>query len=125
MYYIQVDFCLTKRSISITTWGGRAGTWEAVSERASEAARSGGGMEVEVRVVGGARSCFVALPLHLIHALERTSASGDLPPVLALELRGPAGGRWSLAWSGAASRSRAIEVSGPQPAPLSRSLRQQ
>ncbi|CAO2184023.1 unnamed protein product [Urochloa humidicola] len=71
---------------------------------------SGGGMEVEVRVVGGARSCFVALPLHLIHALERTSSSGDLPPVLALDLRGPAGGRWSLAWSGAASRSRAIEV---------------
>ncbi|CAO2177330.1 unnamed protein product [Urochloa humidicola] len=71
---------------------------------------SGGGMEVEVRVVGGARSCFAALPLHLIHALERTSASGDLPPVLALDLRGPAGGRWSLAWSGAASRSRAIEV---------------
>ncbi|KAG2580635.1 hypothetical protein PVAP13_6NG359400 [Panicum virgatum] len=71
---------------------------------------SGGGMEVEVRVVGGARSCFVALPLHLIHALERTSASGDLPPVLALQLRGPAGGRWSLAWSGAASRSGAIEV---------------
>ena len=74
---------------------------------------SGGGMEVEVRVVGGARSCFAALPLHLIHALERTSATGDLPPVLALELRGPAGARWSLAWSGAASRSRAIEVSGP------------
>ena len=74
---------------------------------------SGGGMEVEVRVVGGARSCFVALPLHLIHALERTSATGDLPPVLALDLRGPAAGeRWSLAWSGAASRSRAIEVSG-------------
>ncbi|WVZ91724.1 hypothetical protein U9M48_037857 [Paspalum notatum var. saurae] len=72
---------------------------------------SGGGMEVEVRVVGGARSCFVALPLHLIHALERTSATGDLPPVLALDLRGPAAGeRWSLAWSGAASRSRAIEV---------------
>nr|CAB3483787.1 unnamed protein product [Digitaria exilis] len=71
---------------------------------------SGGGMEVEVRVVGGARSCFVALPLHLLHALERTSATGDLPPVLALDLRGPAGGRWSLAWSGAASRSRAIEV---------------
>ena len=85
---------------------------------------SGGGMEVEVRVVGGARSCFVALPLHLIHALERTSASGYLPPVLALQLRGPAGGRWSLAWSGAASRSGAIEVSGPQLAPLSRSLRQ-
>jgi hypothetical protein len=74
---------------------------------------SGGGMEVEVRVVGGARSCFVALPLHLIHALERTSASGDLPPVLALDLRTAAGGRWSLAWSGAASRSRAIEVSTP------------
>ncbi|XP_062195469.1 peroxisomal ATPase PEX1-like [Phragmites australis] len=71
---------------------------------------SGGGMEVEVRVVGGARSCFVALPLHLIHALERTSASGDLPPVLALDLRAAVGGRWSLAWSGAASRSRAIEV---------------
>ncbi|KAK3122394.1 hypothetical protein QOZ80_8BG0669000 [Eleusine coracana subsp. coracana] len=67
-------------------------------------------MEVEVRVVGGARSCFVALPLHLIHTLERTSASGDLPPVLALDLRTAAGGRWSLAWSGAASRSRAIEV---------------
>ncbi|KAL6646354.1 hypothetical protein ACP70R_017962 [Stipagrostis hirtigluma subsp. patula] len=72
---------------------------------------SGGGMEVEVRVVGGARSCFAALPLHLIHALERTSASGELPPVLALDLRAAAGGgRWSLAWSGAASRSRAIEV---------------
>ncbi|CAD6245663.1 unnamed protein product [Miscanthus lutarioriparius] len=71
---------------------------------------SGGGLEVEVHVVGGARSCFAALPLHLIHALERTSATGDLPPVLALELRGPAGARWSLAWSGAASRSRAIEV---------------
>ena len=73
---------------------------------------SGGGLEVEVHVVGGARSCFAALPLHLIQALERTSATGDLPPVLALELRGPAGARWSLAWSGAASRSRAIEVSG-------------
>ena len=73
----------------------------------------GGGLEVEVRVVGGARSCFVALPLHLIHALDRTSASGDLPPVLALDLRAAVGGRWSLAWSGAASRSRAIEVSGP------------
>ncbi|XP_006660378.3 peroxisome biogenesis protein 1 [Oryza brachyantha] len=72
---------------------------------------SGGGMEVEVRVVGGARSCFAALPLHLIHALSRTSASGDLPPVLALDLRAAAtGARWSLAWSGAASRSRAIEV---------------
>ncbi|VAI86984.1 unnamed protein product [Triticum turgidum subsp. durum] len=71
---------------------------------------SGGGMEVEVRVVGGARSCFVALPLHLIEALSRTSASGDLPPVLALDLRAAAGARWSLAWSGAASRSRAIEV---------------
>ncbi|KAL6858720.1 hypothetical protein ACP4OV_017722 [Aristida adscensionis] len=71
----------------------------------------GGGMEVEVRMVGGARSCFAALPLHLIHALERTSAWGDLPPVLALDLRAAAGGaRWSLAWSGAASRSRAIEV---------------
>ncbi|CAM0911659.1 unnamed protein product [Alopecurus aequalis] len=69
-----------------------------------------GGMEVEVRVVGGARSCFVALPLHLIQALSRTSASGDLPPVLALDLRAAAGARWSLAWSGAASRSRAIEV---------------
>jgi hypothetical protein len=68
-------------------------------------------MEVEVRVVGGARSCFVALPLHLIQALSRTSASGDLPPVLALDLRAAAGARWSLAWSGAASRSRAIEVS--------------
>ncbi|KAM3210520.1 hypothetical protein ACQJBY_064474 [Aegilops geniculata] len=68
---------------------------------------SGGGMEVEVRVVGGARSCFVALPLHL----SRTSASGDLPPVLALDLRAAAGARWSLAWSGAASRSRAIEAS--------------
>ncbi|VAI86987.1 unnamed protein product [Triticum turgidum subsp. durum] len=67
-------------------------------------------MEVEVRVVGGARSCFVALPLHLIEALSRTSASGDLPPVLALDLRAAAGARWSLAWSGAASRSRAIEV---------------
>lgn len=76
---------------------------------------SGGGLEVQVHVVGGARSCFAALPLHLIHALERTSATGDLPPVLALELRGPAGARWSLAWSGAASRSSAIEVSGPQP----------
>lgn len=71
---------------------------------------SGGGMEVEVRVVGGARSCFVALPLHLIQALSRTSASGELPPVLALDLRTAAGARWSLAWSGAASRSRAIEV---------------
>ncbi|XP_024316526.1 peroxisome biogenesis protein 1 isoform X2 [Brachypodium distachyon] len=71
---------------------------------------SGGGMEVEVRVVGGARSCFVALPLHLIQALSRTSATGDLPPVLALDLRSPARARWSLAWSGAASRSRAIEV---------------
>uniref|UniRef100_A0A0E0LXW1 Peroxisomal ATPase PEX1 n=1 Tax=Oryza punctata TaxID=4537 RepID=A0A0E0LXW1_ORYPU len=70
-----------------------------------------GGMEVEVRVVGGARSCFAALPLHLIHALSRTSASGDLPPVLALDLRAAAtAARWSLAWSGAASRSRAIEV---------------
>ncbi|KAL5231929.1 hypothetical protein ABZP36_030705 [Zizania latifolia] len=68
-------------------------------------------MEVEVRVVGGARSCFAALPLHLIHALSRTSASGDLPPVLALDLHVAAtGARWSLAWSGAASRSRAIEV---------------
>uniref|UniRef100_A0A804NPM1 Peroxisomal ATPase PEX1 n=1 Tax=Zea mays TaxID=4577 RepID=A0A804NPM1_MAIZE len=71
---------------------------------------SGGGLEVQVHVVGGARSCFAALPLHLIHDLERTSATGDLPPVLALELRGPAGARWSLAWSGAASRSSAIEV---------------
>uniref|UniRef100_A0A0E0QM99 Peroxisomal ATPase PEX1 n=1 Tax=Oryza rufipogon TaxID=4529 RepID=A0A0E0QM99_ORYRU len=73
----------------------------------------GGGMEVEVRVVGGARSCFAALPLHLIHALSRTSVSGDLPPVLALHLRAAAtatAARWSLAWSGAASRSSAIEV---------------
>ncbi|TVU04575.1 hypothetical protein EJB05_47691, partial [Eragrostis curvula] len=85
----------------------KGGHGEAVSEAE---AMSGGGMEVEVRLVGGARSCFVALPLHLIHALERTSASGDLPPVLALDLRAAAGGRWSLAWSGAASRSRAIEV---------------
>nr|BAD09074.1 putative peroxisome biogenesis protein PEX1 [Oryza sativa Japonica Group] len=70
-------------------------------------------MEVEVRVVGGARSCFAALPLHLIHALSRTSVSGDLPPVLALHLRAAAtatAARWSLAWSGAASRSSAIEV---------------
>uniref|UniRef100_A0A0E0AYU8 Peroxisomal ATPase PEX1 n=1 Tax=Oryza glumipatula TaxID=40148 RepID=A0A0E0AYU8_9ORYZ len=61
----------------------------------------GGGMEVEVRVVGGARSCFAALPLHLIHALSRTSVSGDLPPVLALHLRAAAtatAARWSLAW---------------------------
>jgi peroxin-1 len=85
----------------------RRGRGEAVGEKAA-AMSSGGGMEVEVRVVGGARSCFVALPLHLIHALERTSASGDLPPVLALDLRTAAGGRWSLAWSGAASPSRAI-----------------
>lgn len=74
----------------------------------------GGGMEVEVRVVGGARSCFAALPLHLIHALSRTSVSGDLPPVLALHLRAATAtatvARWSLAWSGAASRSSAIEV---------------
>jgi peroxin-1 len=84
---------------------------------------SGGRMEVEVRAVGGVRSCFVALPLHLIQALERTSASGDLPPVLALDLRGPAGGRWSLAWSGAATRSRAIEVSGSQLVTLSQPSR--
>lgn len=78
----------------------------------------GGGMEVEVRVVGGARSCFAALPLHLIHALSRTSVSGDLPPVLALHLRAAAtatAARWSLAWSGAASRSSAIEVPPPPP----------
>ena len=50
-------------------------------------------MEVEVRVVDGARSCFVALPLHLIQALSRTSASGDLPPVLALDLRAATGAR--------------------------------
>lgn len=73
-------------------------------------------MEVEVRVVGGIESCFVSLPLHVVRALEQTRGGGGgggflLPPVLALELRSLSSGeRWSLAWSGSASSSSAIEV---------------
>ncbi|XP_044389681.1 peroxisome biogenesis protein 1 isoform X3 [Triticum aestivum] len=71
-------------------------------------------MEVVVRTVPGGRSCFVALPLPVIQALERTAAAGSLPAVLALELRGPDGARWRLAWAGAVSASAspdAVEVS--------------
>ncbi|KAJ0975826.1 hypothetical protein J5N97_017791 [Dioscorea zingiberensis] len=66
-------------------------------------------MEVEVKVVPGIDSCFAALPLSLIYALQSTT-TGPLPPVLALELRSRSGASWHLAWSGSASRSQAIEV---------------
>ncbi|KAL4200857.1 hypothetical protein AMTRI_Chr02g213220 [Amborella trichopoda] len=68
-------------------------------------------MEVEVISVGGMESCFVALPLALIHSLQST-CPGFLPPVLALELQSVTDSKepWHLAWSGAASRSHAIEV---------------
>uniref|UniRef100_N1QTY1 Peroxisomal ATPase PEX1 n=1 Tax=Aegilops tauschii TaxID=37682 RepID=N1QTY1_AEGTA len=71
-------------------------------------------MEVVVRTVPGVRSCFVALPLPVIQALERTAAGGSLPAVLALELRGPDGARWRLARAGTVSASAspdAVEVS--------------
>ncbi|VAI19832.1 unnamed protein product [Triticum turgidum subsp. durum] len=71
-------------------------------------------MEVVVRTVPGVRSCFVALPLPVIQALERTAAGGSLPAVLALELHGPDRARWRLAWAGAVSASAspdAVEVS--------------
>ncbi|OIS99734.1 peroxisome biogenesis protein 1 [Nicotiana attenuata] len=62
-------------------------------------------MELEVRVVGGIESCFVSLPVSLIQTLESTTASGYLPPILALELRSPqnANQLWRVAWSGSAS----------------------
>ncbi|KAK4722037.1 hypothetical protein R3W88_012270 [Solanum pinnatisectum] len=59
-------------------------------------------MELEVRVVPGIESCFVSLPVTLLQALESTTASGYLPPVLALELRS-GNNLWRLAWSGSAS----------------------
>ncbi|KAM3360991.1 peroxisome biogeneis protein 1 isoform X1 [Capsicum galapagoense] len=59
-------------------------------------------MELEVRVVGGMESCFVSLPVTLIQTLESTTASGYLPPILALELRS-GNNLWRLAWSGSAS----------------------
>ncbi|XP_055835853.1 peroxisomal ATPase PEX1 isoform X2 [Solanum dulcamara] len=59
-------------------------------------------MELEVRVVTGIESCFVSLPVILIQTLESTSASGYLPPILALELRS-GNHLWQLAWSGSAS----------------------
>ncbi|KAM0912732.1 hypothetical protein ACQ4PT_012609 [Festuca glaucescens] len=69
-------------------------------------------MEVVVRTVPGVRSCFAALPLPVIQALERTAAAGSLPAVLALELRTPDRSRWRLAWAGAVSASpNAVEVS--------------
>lgn len=67
-------------------------------------------MEVVVRAVPGVRSCFAALPLPVIQALERTAAAGSLPAVLALELRTP-DAFWRLAWAGAVSASSsAVEV---------------
>ncbi|PKU63684.1 peroxisome biogenesis protein 1 isoform X1 [Dendrobium catenatum] len=66
-------------------------------------------MELEVKVVGGIESCFVSLPLSLIHTLQSTSG-GFLPPVLAIELRSYSGASWSVAWSGSASKSSSIEV---------------
>ncbi|XP_014757702.1 peroxisome biogenesis protein 1 isoform X2 [Brachypodium distachyon] len=69
-------------------------------------------MEVVVRPVPGVRSCFAALPLPVIQALERTAPSGSLPAVLAIELRTPDGACWRLAWAGAVSASpNAVEVS--------------
>uniref|UniRef100_A0ACD6ACF7 Uncharacterized protein n=2 Tax=Avena sativa TaxID=4498 RepID=A0ACD6ACF7_AVESA len=69
-------------------------------------------MEVVVRTVPGVRSCFAALPLPVIQALERTASAGFLPAVLALELRTPDRARWRLAWAGAVSASpNAVEVS--------------
>ncbi|KAH0681314.1 hypothetical protein KY284_022399 [Solanum tuberosum] len=59
-------------------------------------------MELEVRVVAGIESCFVSLPVTLLQTLESTTASGYLPPVLALELRS-GNNLWRLAWSGSAS----------------------
>ncbi|XP_031505213.1 peroxisome biogenesis protein 1 isoform X2 [Nymphaea colorata] len=69
-------------------------------------------MEVEVRPVGGLETCFVSLPLPLIHTLQSTTSSGFLPPILALELRplNKSDRRWHVAWSGSASQSAAIEV---------------
>jgi peroxin-1 len=68
-------------------------------------------MEVVVRTVPGVRSCFAALPLPVIQALQRTAAAGSLPAVLALELRTPDRERWRLAWAGAVSSSpNAVEV---------------
>lgn len=65
-----------------------------------------------MRTVPGVRSCFVALPLPAIQALERTAAAGSLPAVLALELCAPDRARWRLAWAGAVSTSPdAVEVS--------------
>lgn len=66
-----------------------------------------------MRRVASMKTCFVALPLHLIQALQNTY-SGYLPPLLPLELR-PLGrsatkaSSWYLAWIGAASQSTAIE----------------
>uniref|UniRef100_A0ACD5ZEV9 Uncharacterized protein n=1 Tax=Avena sativa TaxID=4498 RepID=A0ACD5ZEV9_AVESA len=69
-------------------------------------------MDVVVRTVPGVRSCFAALPLPVIQALERTASAGSLPAVLALELRTPDRARWRLAWAGAVSASpNAVEVS--------------
>ncbi|MCD9558506.1 hypothetical protein HAX54_015903 [Datura stramonium] len=59
-------------------------------------------MELEVRVVPGIESCFVSLPVTVIQTLESTTASGYLPPVLALELRS-GNHLWRVAWSGSAS----------------------
>ncbi|KAK6792144.1 hypothetical protein RDI58_011225 [Solanum bulbocastanum] len=59
-------------------------------------------MELEVRAVAGIESCFVSLPVTLLQTLESTTASGYLPPVLALELRS-GNNLWRLAWSGSAS----------------------
>ncbi|KZV23186.1 peroxisome biogenesis protein 1 [Dorcoceras hygrometricum] len=65
-------------------------------------------MEFEVRIVAGAESCFVSLPLSLIQTLQ----SGYLPPVLALELRSDAR-QWHVAWCGSASTSpSSIEIAG-------------
>lgn len=76
-------------------------------------------MELEVRVVGGIETCFVSLPVSLIQTLESTTASGYLPPILALELRSPqnANQLWRVAWSGSASSHpfpNSIQVHTPQ-----------
>ncbi|XP_059280235.1 peroxisomal ATPase PEX1 isoform X2 [Lycium ferocissimum] len=60
-------------------------------------------MELEVRVVAGIENCFVSLPVSLIQTLESTTASGYLPPILALELRSGNNHVFRVAWSGSAS----------------------
>ncbi|KAF6176660.1 hypothetical protein GIB67_034522 [Kingdonia uniflora] len=57
-------------------------------------------------------TCFVSLPLFLIHTLKSTHSS-VLPPILSLELRSRNHDLWYVAWSGSASTSSAIEVAKP------------